>query len=226
MKIKLRIVAGLLTGMLTVVGTAGGDDKGKTFFSVNPPESNIQAMEEAGRIYWQKPEKVVERLNIRAGDVIADIGSGTGYFSVLFAHKTGKNGLVYAVDIDRYMVGYLEKRIVAEGLDNIKNILARPDDPLLPDASIDLAFLCNTYLFIDKRDQYLAKIQKLLNKDGRLAIVSYNKIESPEGPPMHIRVSRETTIQEAEKAGFRLDTEFFFLPYQHFLVFEKKTKPF
>lgn len=224
MNIQLLVAVGLLAGAYLAGVASGGEVNGKTFFNINTAESNIQAMEETGRREWQQPEKVVECLHIRPGDIIADIGSGTGYFSVLLAQKTGKTGLVYAVDIDRQMVDYLEKRTAAERLGNISNILAKPDDPLLPVASVDLAFLCNTYLFIDNRDQYLAKLRKSLKKDGRLAIVSYNKVETPEGPPLHIRVSRETTIKEADKAGFKLDKEYFFLPYQHFLVFEKKLK--
>lgn len=207
----------LLFGLLCGICHAGG-----TPITVSDSiAAVVQDCERPDRAVWQKPEKVVERLMIKPGSFIADIGSGSGYFSVLFAKASGAHGRVYAVDNDHEMVAYLEKRIAKEGYGTIKPVLSKPDDPMLPKAAVDLAFICNTYMFIDNREQYLMRLKDGLKKDGRLAIVSYNDGDIPDAPPVHKRVSREKTIQEAQQAGFVLDAEYFFLPYQHFLLFVK-----
>lgn len=222
---NIIIISLTLFGLLMAcAGQACAADKGEgaNFYSLNSPDSLIQIYEDPGRSEWQKPEKVVEQLSLKPGQFVADIGAGSGYFSVIFAKKVGESGTVHAVDIDGNMVDYLEKRARKEGLKNIKPILAKTDDPLLPKASADLIFMCNTYMFIEQREKYMTLLRGILKNDGRLAIVSYNKMETPEGPPIHTRVSKEKTIQELEKAGFALDAEYFFLQYQHFLVFRKR----
>lgn len=222
---NMTIVSLTLFGLLlacTGPARAAHREEGANFYSLNSTDSLIQVYEDPGRAEWQKPERVVEQLSLKPGQVVADIGAGTGYFSVILARKVGENGTVYAVDIDGNMVAYLEKRARKDGLKNIKPILAKMDDPLLPKASTDLIFMCDTYMFIEQRERYLARLKDILKKDGLLAIVSYNKVETPEGPPIHTRVSKEKTIQEAEKAGFKLEAEYFFLQYQHFLVFRKR----
>lgn len=218
------IVMVLLATLLTVRGVAvsAARDDISAFYQRNSSETLIRLYEDPARQEWQKPQEVVDRLSVRPGETVADIGSGTGYFSVLFAKKTGINGTVYAVDIDRNMVEYVEQRAKREALPNIRSVLAKPDDPMLPKDSVDLVFICNTYMFIADRDIYLVRLRNALRQDGRLAIVSYNRVDSPEGPPIHTRVPKEKTVREVAQAGFVLDTEYFFLPYQHYLVFKKR----
>ena len=219
MNLKISVIAVLLFGQILAGSSMAFCASDAGFYSSVP----AAYMEDPRRIEWQKPEKVVEHLLIKQGDVIADIGAGTGYFSVLFAQKVGKDGIVYAVDVDKSMVDYVAKRVNKAGLKNIRGILSTPDDPLLPKASIDLIFICDTYLFFEDRVQYLSRLRDCLKKGGRLAIVSFNpKAEIPGAPPQHKMIPREKTVLEAEKAGFTLAAEYFFLPYHDFLVFGKK----
>ena len=124
----------------------------------------IQRMESPDRVEWQKPEKVVDYLSINKGDTVADIGAGSGYFTVLFSKRVGDNGKVYAVDIEKGMIEYIEKRAQKEGLNNMNYILAKPDDPLLPKSSVDLIFICDTYHHIEKRGNYLKILKDVLKK--------------------------------------------------------------
>jgi arsenite methyltransferase len=204
----------LIARSAAVAGTEG--------YMLNSTEDNILRMESPSRAQWQKPDDVVEQLSIKQGDVTADIGAGTGYFTVLMSKATGSNGIVYAVDIDPKMVDYLAKRAAQEGLSNVRSVKGLKDDPLLPSSSVDLIFMCNTYLFIDQREQYLGRLKEALKHNGRIAVISYKKMESTKvGPPLHRRISRETTIAEFEKSGLTLNAEYFFLPYQYYLIFVK-----
>ncbi|HWR58476.1 MAG TPA: class I SAM-dependent methyltransferase, partial [Thermodesulfovibrionales bacterium] len=120
-----------------------------------PIDSFIQLMESPYRSKWQKPEEVVDALAIKKGDSVADIGAGSGYFTAILARKVGVNGKVYAVDIEKRMLEHVANKAKKEGLNNIEFILSKTDDPLLPIASMDLIFVCNTYVYLEKRDSYV-----------------------------------------------------------------------
>ena len=182
-------------------------------------EEYIALFEDPSRARWQKPEKVVEALGVKVGDAVADLGAGSGYFSVLFAKKVGDKGKVFAADVEQGMVDYIKKRMEREDLKNITPVLCEPDNPGLAEKSADLLFICDTWHHIPERPAYLQKIAKVLKSGGRLAIVDFKKESTPEGPPMHMRLSREEVIQEITSAGYTLSGEFDFLPYQYFLVF-------
>lgn len=204
---------------------------GSSPLSAAPPEapddpfySSVPSayMDDPRRNEWQKAEQVIEYLLVKPGDTIADIGAGTGFFSLRFARTVGKNGLVYASDVDGAMVRFIDKRARKEGLGNVRAIHARLDDPLIPRSAANLVFICDTYLFIDNRIQYLTRLKDSLKSNGRLAIVSFNpSAEIPGAPPPQRMVPKQVVIKEAIAAGFVLDAEYFFLPYQDFLVFRK-----
>jgi ubiquinone/menaquinone biosynthesis C-methylase UbiE len=179
----------------------------------------IKRMEDTERVGWQMPEKVVDYLAIKNGDIVADIGAGSGYFTVLFSKRVGDSGKIFAVDIEKGMIEYLEKRAKREGFNNIDFILAKPDDPLLEKSSVDLIFICDTYHHIEKRDNYLKNLRGVLKKDGRLVIVDFHAVDTPVGPPLKMRMPKEKTLKEILSAGFKLEAEYFFLPYQYFLIF-------
>jgi len=107
---------------------------------------------------WQYPAQVVDSLGIRQGDHIADLGSGSGYFTFSLAKAVGPTGKVYAVDVDSKMNEYLAKRVKKEGYGNIEIILAKYDDPLLPESGVDLIFICNTYHHLENRVSYFTTV--------------------------------------------------------------------
>ncbi len=182
----------------------------------------IAFLEDPQRDAYQKPQEVVAALDLKEGEVIADIGAGSGYFSLRFAHHVGERGRVYAVDINPDMIRYLNRRIRDLNLRNVVTILAEPDNPLLPDASIDLFFLCDTWHHIERQTDYLALMKRMLRQGGSVAMVDFQKRPLPIGPPIEMKIAREDLLRQMESNGFQLVREHTFLPYQYFLVFALK----
>ena len=179
----------------------------------------IAFLEDPQRDAYQKPQDVITALDLKEGEVIADVGAGSGYFSLRFAHYVGERGRVYAVDINPDMIRHLNRRIRDLNLRNVVTILAEPDDPLLPDGSIDRFFLCDTWHHIERQTGYLALIKRMLRPGGQVVMVDFHKKELPIGPPVEMKIAREDLLRQMEANGFRLVREWTFLPYQYFLVF-------
>ena len=186
------------------------------------PKAYIAMLDDPKRDAYQKPHEVITALKLRDGEVLADIGAGSGYFTFRLAHHVGDAGRVYAVDVSPEMVVHLNRRVRDLKLKNVVSILAAPDDPLLADASVDRFFICDTWHHIENHDRYLALLKKMLKPDGQVVMVDFKKAETPVGPPMQMRIDRDDLVKEMEKHGFRLEVEHTFLPYQYFLVFKVK----
>lgn len=187
-----------------------------------PLKDRIASMERSERDQWQKPDEVVKALELKRGEVVADIGAGTGYFTRRLAKAVAPDGKVYAVDIAADVLGYLKERADKEGLHNIVLIVSREDDPMLPANSSDLAFFCDVTHHIANRVGFYRKLAPGLKKHGRMAIIDYppDSPHKPHKPEEH--VPRSQVISEVEEAGFKYVKDFQFLPYHYFLVFEKK----
>jgi ubiquinone/menaquinone biosynthesis C-methylase UbiE len=170
----------------------------------------------------QKPREVIAALKLKHGEVIADVGAGSGYFTFSLAQGVGKSGRVYAVDVDPDMILHLNRRIRESQTKNVVTFLCAPDDPLLSDGSIDRFFICDTWHHIEGHAHYLGLLKKVLKPGGQIVIIDYKKAKTPVGPPMDIRIDRNDLVREMETNGFRLETEHTFLPYQYFLVFRAK----
>ncbi len=182
----------------------------------------IEALEDPKRDAYQKPHQVLAALDLKPGEVIADIGAGSGYFSFRLAQHVGVNGRVYAVDINPDMIIHMNRRIRDLNLKNVVTILADPDDPLLSDGSVDLFFFSESWHHIENQSRYLARIKKMLKPGGKVAMIDFQKRDTPVGPPMAMRIAREDLLRQMQSNGFRLVKEHSFLPYQYFLVFGLK----
>lgn len=185
------------------------------------PKAYIAMLEDPARDAYQKPHEVIAALGLEPGEVIADIGSGSGYFTLRLAAHVGDGGRVYGVDIDPEMVRHLNRRVRDAGLRNVHVILADPDDPLLPEP-VDRFFIVDTWHHIEAQAEYLAQMRKLLRPGGQVVMIDFQKRELPLGPPIAMKIAREDLIRQMETNGFQLVKEHTFLPYQYFLVFQAK----
>lgn len=185
-----------------------------------PPE-RIEELEEPRE--WQKPEQIMEFLDIEHGYVVADIGTGAGYFALYFSDWVGENGIVYAEDIQQEMVDYTAEKIKEEGIENIKVVLGKPDDPGFPEGSLDLAFMGNVYHEVENPAALLKSISRSLKPGGMLVIIDWRKDrESDFGPPMDERVARNDVEIAAEEAGYYTVRYHPFLRQHYFLIFKVK----
>lgn len=191
-------------------------NKNKPFESL---EKYISFLDEPGRGEWQKPDKVIEVLRIKSGDSVADIGAGSGYFTIPFAKTVGAEGTVLAIDIEQGMLDHIKKTADSEKLSNINLVKVNADSSGLKEKSVNIVFICDTYHHIENRKIYFQKLKSAIKDNGRLVIVEFQKKEIPFGPPLWMKIKKEDVINEIEDAGFKLEEEYYFLPYQYFLVF-------
>jgi predicted methyltransferase len=207
----LSAFAGLLPG------TAAAQSPQTHEHSFSGAEQWAHIFDDPKRDEWQKPHEVIQALGLKPDAVIADIGSGTGYFSARFANMVPK-GRVYGVDTEPDMVKYLAERARREGLKNVTAIAGAPEDPRLPEKA-DLIILVDVYHHVGDRERYFRKLQKSLKPGGRLAVIDF-RMDSPEGPPQSARIAPERVKEELKRAGYTLSQEHAFLPNQYFLVFQ------
>jgi arsenite methyltransferase len=182
----------------------------------------IAHLEDPKRDAYQKPEEVVQALHIKEGEVIADIGAGSGYFTFRLAQAAGETGRVYAVDVSPDMIVHLNRRVRDLHSRNIVTVLCAPDDPLLADGSVNRFFICDTWHHIGGHAKYLALLKRMLKPGGQVIMVDFKKAKTPVGPPMEMRISRDDLVREMEANGFQIAAEHNFLEYHYFLVFTVK----
>lgn len=185
------------------------------------PEKWATVFDDPERDAWQKPTHVVEKLEVPAGAIVADIGAGTGYFVPHLSRAVGDGGRVLAIDIQPSMITYMNERFDKEGLDNAEARLGEADDPQLEPYSVDRILIVNTWHHIPQRATYGQRLYDALSAGGRLLIVDYTQ-DSPMGPPRHHRIPPERVVETLQAAGFEAEVLDEDLPRQFMVA---ATKP-
>jgi len=167
---------------------------------------------------YQKPEVVVKSANLKPGNVVADIGAGTGYFTRRFAVAVGPNGKALGLDIEESMVNHMNQEAKKMGLNNYEARVVKTDNPELTANSVDVIFLCNTYHHIENRVDYFRNVSKSLKNNGRIIIVDFYK-NTDFGPPRDHKLTKEAVIKEMDLAGYSLLQDLKILPEQYYLEY-------
>jgi ubiquinone/menaquinone biosynthesis C-methylase UbiE len=217
----------IVTGMITLVvgvGTSGqqrhppaGHVPDHMEHRFADPERYAKEFDDPARDTWQMPARIIDTLGFKAGQSVADIGAGTGYFSIRLANVPAAP-TVYAVDIEPSMVQYLKARAANAGLTNVIAVQANADSPNLP-APVDTVLVVDTYHHIANRVEYFRKLRASFKPSGRLTIIDFRK-DAPTGPPPEFRFTEAQITSELMQAGYRLRESYTFLPRQLFLVYQ------
>lgn len=184
----------------------------------------LSTFEWSGREVYDRRQDVTQALELKEGMDIADIGAGTGFYSLLFAEQAGKSGKVFAVDVTDDFVRNIERRAAENNLKNIHAVLSEQKNTRLDADSIDMAFVCNTYHHFEYPQSMLASIHRALRPGGTLVIIDYRKHHgtSSSWVMSHVRSGKQSIIKEIEQAGFKLHAESDILKENYFLRFVKE----
>lgn len=172
------------------------------------------------RVIWQKPDLVLELIGDLSNKTVADIGAGTGFFSLRLAPFAKK---VIAIDIDPQFVNYLDSikgyELGSDMHSHLETRLADPDNPNLQPGEADIVIIVNTYMYLKNRVGYLQTLKNGLSEGGRLLIIDFKKKRMPLGPPQDIRVPLFQTEEDLYQAGYRdIITNDTALDYQYIIT--------
>jgi beta-glucosidase len=170
--------------------------------------------DDPGRDAWQRPADVVKLMQLVPGQVVADIGAGTGYFLPHLTRAVGKTGRVLGLDVEPNMVEYMRRRVRQHGLSQVTASLVPPDDPELAAASVDRILIVNTWHHIGQRAAYTRKLARALKAGGSVWIVDFTQ-ESDIGPPADHRLSAEAVVAELQAGGLHASVVPEILPKQY-----------
>src|SRR5215471_8492085 len=183
-----------------------------------PYTGDLSIFESPGREQRLQINRVMDTLGIAPGKGVADIGAGSGWFTVRAARRVGSAGTVYAVDINPEAIRYIENRMKQENLANVHTVLSTADDPRLPKASVDAVLILKTYHEIAQPVTLLGNLRPALKTGARVGIIDRNGNGENHG------VAKDVVIREANEAGFKLAEQYDFVKddnMDYFLVFEE-----
>ncbi len=168
-----------------------------------PAEEWVKTLESPERLAGLKVNEVAASLEIDGGDVVADLGAGSGPFVLPFAAHVGPKGKVYAVDIDRGFFPYIQARVKQSGVSHVQTVLGEPNDPKLPSTDVDIAFFHDVLHHVENRSAYLKALVKYLKPDARIAVIEYVPAQSPHADEPALQVSKDQAKALLAEVGFK-----------------------
>ena len=211
---SLRLSAALL--LSTSLSAQRPASHGRLF-----PPSDLGLLESPDRDLWQPPDQIMDAMGIADGSVVADIGAGSGWFTIRLARRVGPQGLVYAEDVQDEMINAITRRVQREAITNVKPVLGVGSNPRLPAKSLDAVLIVDAYHEVQDRVTMLSNLARSLKPQGRIGVVDFKLEGTGPGPEQDERVSPDVVVKDAKEAGLRLIRQEPFLPYQYFLIFGK-----
>lgn len=210
-------VALLLSVSVCLAASAQDNLQQRTTRKPYSPSRIEKGLESPQREQWQQPDRVVAALGLQQGDIVADVGAGSGYFTFRLAKVVGSGGKVYAVDIQEEMLAYIRAKMQKTGITNIVPVRSAPIDPMLPAASCNSILLVNTYHELVDPVALMKNLRQALKPGGTIAIVNWNESVTRK----KLYVPMDLVVEQMKLAGFRLSKSHDFLERQYFLVFSQ-----
>jgi len=209
----------LVAAVSLVEGLAGAQVSESGHDRLFPPQ-DLGLLEGPDRAVWQRPDQIMDVLGIADGSAVADIGAGSGWFTIKLARRIGPRGRVYAQDVQREMLDAIRRRVSREGLQNVETRLGAGTLPNLPVGALDAVLVVDAYQEVNAEDRvaFLKNLARALKPGGRIGIVNYKPGKGGPGPAL--RVDRANVEADAGAAGLRVEAREN-LPYQYLLVLGK-----
>ncbi|WP_078120949.1 class I SAM-dependent methyltransferase [Thiosocius teredinicola] len=180
--------------------------------------------ERDGREVWDRRDDIIRQLRLKPGQKIADVGAGTGFFTLMMAQAVGPTGKVYAVDIAKNFVDASVQRAKDHGLQNVAGVVNDAHSVRLPANAVDLVFTSDTYHHFEYPQSTLASIHSALVPGGEMVVIDFKRVPGISNPWVlqHVRAGEATVTAEIESAGFELVERLDFMQTQYFLRFRKR----
>jgi tRNA A58 N-methylase Trm61 len=179
-------------------------------------------LERAERIEEEKPELVIEALNLKGGETVVDFGAGSGYYTFRLAKAVGPRGAVLAADIEPKMLEFIRQRAVRENLTNVGLLNATETDPRLPANRVDLVLLVDVYHELSFPYEVMSKIRTALKPKGRVVLIEFREEDAAVAIKAVHKMSERQAIKEMEAVGLKHVETVGTLPIQHLMIFEKE----
>jgi predicted methyltransferase len=186
------------------------------------PPQDLGLLEAPDRDRWQRPDRIMDALGIADASRVADVGAGSGWFTIRLARRVGPQGVVYAEDVQQEMLNAISRRVQREGLANVRPVLGRGADPRLPEGSLDAVIIVDAYHEIEDRVMLLTNVARALKPQGRIGVIDFRVEGGGPGPDSDERVPPDMVVADANRAGLQVVGNESFLPYQYFLIFAKE----
>ena len=214
--LKYAILFVLLLSMASLAASLASEQ-----LASRPAEEWRKTLEQPSRIESLKINEIVAALSLKAGEVVADLGAGTGVFSVPMAKDVGPSGKVYAVEIDKGYFPIIEEKAKDANVSNVRTTLGEFSSPKLPAQDVDLAFMHDVLHHVEDRAAYLKNAGGYIKRSGRFVVVDYKAEQSPHKDQPNLIVSEEQVTGWMKAAGFNNVRKVDLFPDKYFLIFSR-----
>lgn len=187
-----------------------------------PAPDWIQRLERPERVAGLKVDEIIKNLNLKPGDVVADIGAGAGVFSVPMAKVVSPRGKVYAVEIDQGFLDHIDGKVKAQNVTNVVTVLGEFADPKLPAKDVDLALFHDVLHHVKARAEYLKNLAPYIKKTGRIAVVELDAVKGGHKDEPELQVTKEQLQTWMADAGFKPAQEFKLFEDKWYVIYERK----
>ena len=192
----------LATGLIGLALTIGMNGVAMAQLGGRPAETWITTLERPERVAGLKVDEIVARLDLKPGQVVADIGAGPGIFSLALAKAVGPTGMVYAEEVDQAFIDHIKQKLQAQHVTNVQPVLGGFTDPKLPAASVDVAFFHDVLHHVADRPGFLKALAPSLKTAGRIAIIEYDAVNGPHKAAPELQVTRDKLDAWMADIGF------------------------
>ena len=221
------VVAGALALALVAAGTAQ-QRRHPVSGRVLAPTMGVEGaawLDRPEREREEAPSKAIAALGLKPGDVVADVGAGSGYYTVRLAEAVGPTGRVVATDLQPGMLDIIRTRVARAQLRNVELVQGRADDPVLPANAFDLVLMVDVYHELASPQVFVRKLAEALKRDGRLVLIEFRR----EDPRVPIREEHKMSVSQVREElgadGFRIERVIDVLPWQHLIVLRPEPRP-